>query len=77
MTLCSIWACRLRFAHAAGHGSGLPLGRTAMIIRCVPFVFPFVFQPGKGSGSRRELISCCERGLFVLDDMIREYPNVN
>jgi hypothetical protein len=39
MTLCSIWACRLRFAHAAGHGSGLPPCRTAMIIRCVPFVF--------------------------------------
>ena len=31
-TLCSVWACRLRFAHAAGHGSGLPPCRTAMII---------------------------------------------
>jgi hypothetical protein len=38
-TLCSVWACRLRFAHAAGHGSGLPPCRTAMIIRCVPFDF--------------------------------------
>jgi hypothetical protein len=36
MTLCSIWACRLRFAHAAGRGSGLPPCRTPMIIRCVP-----------------------------------------
>jgi len=40
-------------------------------------LFPIVmFQPGKGSGSRRELISCCDRGLFVLDDMIQEYPNI-
>ncbi len=41
-------------------------------------LFPIVmFQPGKGAGSPRELISCCSRGLFVLDDMIREYPNIN
>ena len=40
-------------------------------------LFPIVmFQPGKGSGSPRELISCCDRGLFVLDDMIREYANI-
>ncbi|NQT40520.1 MAG: hypothetical protein HQ581_23710 [Planctomycetes bacterium] len=40
-------------------------------------LFPIVmFQPGKGSGPRRELISCCDRGLFVADHMIREFPNV-
>lgn len=40
-------------------------------------LFPIViFQPGKSAGCRRELISCCDRGLFVLDDMIREYANI-
>jgi hypothetical protein len=40
-------------------------------------LFPIVmFQPGKGSGPRRELISCCDRGLVVADHMIREHPNV-
>jgi hypothetical protein len=37
-------------------------------------LFPIVmFQPGKGSGDRRELISCCERGLCVAEHLIREY----
>jgi hypothetical protein len=40
-------------------------------------LFPIVmFVPGKASGPRRELISCCDRGLFVLDDMIREHTNI-
>jgi len=40
-------------------------------------LFPIVmFQPGKGSGHRRELVSCCDRGLFVAGHMIREYPIV-
>jgi hypothetical protein len=40
-------------------------------------LFPIVmFQPGKGSDPRRELISCCDRGLFVADHMIREHPSV-
>src|SRR5262245_57372291 len=40
-------------------------------------LFPIVmFQPGKGSGPPRELISCCDRGLFVAEHMIREYPSV-
>ena len=40
-------------------------------------LFPIVmFQPGKGPGPRRELISCCDRGLFVADHMIREHPSV-
>jgi len=40
-------------------------------------LFPIVmFQPGKESGPRRELISCCSRGLFVADHMIREHASV-
>jgi hypothetical protein len=40
-------------------------------------LFPIVmFQPGKGSGPRRELISCCDRGLAVADHMIREHLRV-
>lgn len=40
-------------------------------------LFPIVmFQPGKGSGPLRELISCCDRGLFVADHLIREHPSV-
>jgi hypothetical protein len=40
-------------------------------------IFPIVmFQPAKGAGLRRELISCCDRGLFVADHMIREHPSV-
>ena len=38
-------------------------------------LFPIVmFLPA--NGPRRELISCCDRGLFVADHMIREYTNV-
>jgi hypothetical protein len=40
-------------------------------------LFPIVmFQPGKGSASRRELISCCDRGLFVADHIIREHSSI-
>lgn len=40
-------------------------------------LFPIVmFQPGKGSGPRRELISSCDRGLYVLEDMIREHASI-
>jgi len=40
-------------------------------------IFPIVmFQPGKSPGPPRELISCCERGLFVADHLIREYPSI-
>jgi hypothetical protein len=40
-------------------------------------LFPIVmFHPGKGSGPRRELISCCERGLFVADHLIREHQSI-
>lgn len=40
-------------------------------------LYPIVlFTPGKDSGPRRELIPCCDRGLFVADHMIREFPNV-
>ncbi len=40
-------------------------------------LYPIVmFQPGKQSGPRTELISCCERGLFVADLLIRDYPSV-
>jgi hypothetical protein len=39
-------------------------------------LFPIVmFQPAKRH-HRRELISCCDRGLFVADHLIREHPNV-
>lgn len=38
-------------------------------------LFPIVmFHPAKSAGPPRELISCCERGLFVADRLIREYP---
>lgn len=41
-------------------------------------LFPIVmFLPGKSSGARRELISCCDRGLFLLEDLIQEYPKIN
>ena len=37
-------------------------------------LFPIVmFVPGNGSGLRRELISCCERGLFVVEQLIRDH----
>jgi hypothetical protein len=40
-------------------------------------LFPIVtFQPGKGHGPPRELISCCERGLVVIERLIQEYPSV-
>ncbi len=40
-------------------------------------LFPIVmFLPGKDSGHPRELISCCERGLFVAEHLIRVYPSV-
>jgi len=40
-------------------------------------LFPIVmFLPGNWSGPSRELISCCDRGLFVADHMIREHPSV-
>ena len=40
-------------------------------------LYPIVmFQPGKKSGSRTELISCCARGLFVADQIIREHLSV-
>jgi hypothetical protein len=40
-------------------------------------LFPIVmFQPGKGSGPRRDLIPFCDRGLFVADHMIREHSNI-
>jgi hypothetical protein len=40
-------------------------------------LYPIVmFRPGKQSGPRTELISCCERGLFVADQLIREHPSV-
>lgn len=40
-------------------------------------LFPIVmFYPGKQPQPRRELISCCERGLFVADQLIREHTSV-
>lgn len=40
-------------------------------------LFPIVmFQPGKQSGPRTELISCCERGLFLAEQLIREHSSV-
>ena len=36
-----------------------------------------MFQPGKQYGPRTELVSCCERGLFVADQLIQEYPSVS
>ena len=37
-------------------------------------LFPIVmFAPGKSSGPRRELISCCERGLVVADRLIQDH----
>ena len=37
-------------------------------------LFPIVmFVPGKDSGPRRELISCCSRGLIIADQLIRYY----
>jgi hypothetical protein len=40
-------------------------------------LYPIVmFQPGKQSQPSRELISCCEHGLFVADHLIQEHPNV-
>jgi hypothetical protein len=40
-------------------------------------LFPIVmFEPGKTPGHRRELISCCERGLFVADHLIRMHPTI-
>jgi hypothetical protein len=40
-------------------------------------LFPLVmFQPGGGSGPPRELISCCDRGLFVAEHLIREHASV-
>ena len=40
-------------------------------------LFPIVmFQPGKGAGGPRELISCCDRGLFVAEHLIRQHPNL-
>lgn len=40
-------------------------------------LFPIVmFQPGKSTGPLRELISCCQRGLFVVDRLIQEYSQV-
>src|SRR5262245_49324641 len=40
-------------------------------------IFPIVmFQSGKSPGLPKELISCCDRGLFVADHLIREYPSV-
>jgi len=40
-------------------------------------LYPIVmFQPGRQSQPGRELISCCERGLFVADQLIRDHPSV-
>ena len=40
-------------------------------------LFPIVmFQPGKQSGPRTELISCCESGLLVAEQLICEYSTV-
>jgi hypothetical protein len=40
-------------------------------------LFPIVmFQPAKRSELRRELISCCARGLAVADRLIRDYRTV-
>ena len=41
-------------------------------------LYPIVmFNPGKTVGLRRELISCCDRGLFIVDDMIQRYSNID
>lgn len=40
-------------------------------------LYPIVmFHPGKQSGPRTELISCCERGLLVIEQLIQHHPNV-
>jgi hypothetical protein len=40
-------------------------------------LFPLVmFQPGKQSGPRRELLPCCELGINVAERLIREYASV-
>lgn len=40
-------------------------------------LYPIVmFQPGKQSGPRTELMSCCDRGLFIAERLIQEYPSV-
>ena len=35
-----------------------------------------MFQPGKQSGPRTDLISCCERGLHVVQQLIKDHPNI-
>lgn len=40
-------------------------------------LYPIVmFRPGKQSGPRTELISCCERGLLIADQLIRDHTSV-
>ena len=40
-------------------------------------LFPIVmFLPGKQSGPKTELAPCCERGLAVIDRLIREHPGL-
>ena len=40
-------------------------------------LFPIVmFLPGKDSGPLRELISCCDRGLFIAGHLIEEHTSV-
>jgi hypothetical protein len=40
-------------------------------------LYPIVmFQPGRESGPPTELISCCDRGLFVAERIIQEYSTV-
>ena len=40
-------------------------------------IFPIVmFRSAKSPDPPRDLISCCDRGLFVVEHLIREYPSV-